>query len=490
MPLKLEIISEHREILGDDAVREFREAGATIGRSLNNDWILPDPDKYISGKHATIDCKGGIYYLADISTNGVYVNDEREPIGQGNPRRLFNGDHLHFGDFEIVVSIDEGEELYIPDAPKPSVVPDNIEQLVPEEILKTGVQLLDEDEITGDEEFQNVLFGKDEPEADADEQDEQDDADIPELSAEEPIIPEPERVEITGEDMFDAFLDGLQISRAELHPSLDTAGAMRNAGEVLREFIASAEKLLESRADLKTAFRLDQTSILPRHNNPIKLSQNTNDLVKQLLVGREGEYLGPRDAVKEVCLDLLAHQEAFLDAMTEAFVEFAERFDPEELTASFDRSLGRKPLFKFMSERKYWSLYKDLYPILTEKGGGRFPQMFAEEFVKAYERLIGESLRAKHNEPLPKVELEPLDEKKYKEAMEVLKETGSTEPLDQLTGNPEKPAGAVLEDIEDLSTLNELIDFDDLASVDDGDTVLDLMNENEDEVDPADQAKA
>ena len=58
----------------------------------------------------------------------------------------------------------------------------------------------------------------------------------------------PGRVEITGEDMFDAFLDGLQISRAELHPSLDTAEAMRNAGEVLREFVAGAEKLLESRA--------------------------------------------------------------------------------------------------------------------------------------------------------------------------------------------------------------------------------------------------
>ena len=61
MALQLEIISEHREIVGDDAVREFVEDGGTIGRSLNNDWILPDPDKYISGKHAAIDYKGGVY---------------------------------------------------------------------------------------------------------------------------------------------------------------------------------------------------------------------------------------------------------------------------------------------------------------------------------------------------------------------------------------------------------------------------------------------
>ena len=74
MALQLEIISEHREIVGDDAVREFVEDGGTIGRSLHNDWILPDPDKYISGRHAAIDFKGGIYYLAYLSSNGVYVN--------------------------------------------------------------------------------------------------------------------------------------------------------------------------------------------------------------------------------------------------------------------------------------------------------------------------------------------------------------------------------------------------------------------------------
>jgi len=74
MSCRLEIVSEHREIVGDDAVREFGEKGGTIGRSLQNDWILPDPDRFISGRHATIDFKGGIYYLVDTSTNGIYVN--------------------------------------------------------------------------------------------------------------------------------------------------------------------------------------------------------------------------------------------------------------------------------------------------------------------------------------------------------------------------------------------------------------------------------
>ena len=395
----MKIVSEHSEIVGDDAVRLF-SGGGTIGRSLQNDWILPDPDRFISGKHATVDFKGGVYYLADVSTNGVYVNDDCEPLGQGTPRRLFSGDKVRMGDFEMEVSIDEGEDLAMPVETGISVVPDNIEQLVPEDVLKTGVQLLDEEELTGDDEFQSALFdgtfnsslgeastSSDEPSNYVESIAQGADA----ISANPPSL--------SADDLFDSFLDGLGISRAELHPSVDPVEAMQNAGQVMREFVAGTSKLLVSRANLKNAFRLDQTTVLPRHNNPLKLSENTNDSIKQLLIGREGEYLGPQDAVREVCADLLRHQDAFLDAMNSAFLEFADRFDPDELSESFDRTMSRSRLFGFLNKAKYWDLYGDLYPIMTENGGGRIPQMYAEEFVKAYERQIAEYKRLGDGEP-------------------------------------------------------------------------------------------
>ena len=105
MPLLLEVISDHQEILGSDRVREFREDGGTIGRSLENDWILPDPDHFLSGSHAAIDFKAGSFYLVDTSTNGVFVNDEETPIGKGNPRRLFDGDRLKMGEFEFAIAL-------------------------------------------------------------------------------------------------------------------------------------------------------------------------------------------------------------------------------------------------------------------------------------------------------------------------------------------------------------------------------------------------
>ena len=405
MPLQIEIVSsEHRDILGEDAVREFREDGGTIGRSLQNDWILPDEQRYVSGRHATIDCKGGIYYLMDTSSNGVYVNDDVEPLGKDNPRRLFDGDRLRMGDYEMVVSIDSGESLQMP-APRPStIVPDHSQQMADEVSLRTGMKLLDEEEITGDDEFQSTLFGSsgrsldsdvdlfdEEPETDLDKSVRQAVNKLDRLAS-KPLDGDPD-AEITASDLFDTFLDGLGISRADLHPSVDKGEIMLNAGHVMREFVSGSVNLLASRANLKDAFHLDQTTVLPRHNNPLKLSQNTGDLIKQLLVGKEGEYLAARDSIREVCRDLLFHQNAFLEAMNSAFIEFAERFDPDELTDKFDESLSSGLFSSLRNKSKYWDLYCETYPIMTEKGSGRFPQMFGEEFVTAYERQLADYQR-------------------------------------------------------------------------------------------------
>ncbi len=387
MPLQLEIVSEHKEILGDDHVRVFREDGGTIGRSLENDWILPDPDRFISGKHATIDFQSGAYYLADVSTNGVYLNEEEDPLGKGNPRRLFHGDRIRMGDFEFEVELDEGEGLEMPPPSPMTVVPDNIEQLVDEESLKSGIQMLDEEEITGGDAFQAALFGEEPEESSKSEQ---------ANNQPNPFAPKPSQEHqqmMDAAHLLDAFMKGLDITRAEIHPSTDPLEVMENAGRVLKEFVDGSSDLLASRTALKSMFRLDQTTVLPRHNNPLKLAENTRDSMMQLLVGKEGEYLSPVDAVREVCRDLKFHHDAVLEAMIGAYQEFADRFDPDELQQNFDKTLDGKPMFKKMNQLKYWQLYCDLYPIMTQPGSGRFPHQFSEEFVRCYEKHVAEYKR-------------------------------------------------------------------------------------------------
>ena len=79
--------------------------------------------------------------------------------------------------------------------------------------------------------------------------------------------------------------------------------------------------------------------------------------------------------------------------MISAYQEFADRFDPDELQQNFDRTLDGKPLLKKMNQLKYWQLYCDLYPIMTQPGSGRFPHQFSEEFVRCYEKQIAEYKR-------------------------------------------------------------------------------------------------
>ena len=403
MPLQLKIISGNRDLVGDDVEREFGEAGGSIGRSLENDWILPDPDRYVSGRHATIDHKGGIYYILDHSSNGVYINDEVEPIGKGNPRRLFNGDCVRMGDFEFAVSVDAGESIAVPldsETSMRTAAPDNLRQFVDEDSVRSDMNMLDEEEITGDAAFQRALFGKtsgrragasDKPVSAAN--------DEGSIDVERPRPDAGKSIPPGEQDIFNAFMEGLCISPSEVHPSTDRAAMMKTAGGTMRELIFGVIALLTSRSNLKKAFHLDQTSVLPRQNNPMKLSRNTDDLLMQLLLGTEGDYLGAGDAVKEVCQDLLHHQNAFLDAMNTAFIEFADRFDPTELTENFDRTMNRGQIFAFLRKSKYWDLYCNLYPILTEKGGGRFPQMFGDEFVRAYERQVAEYRRHDRGTP-------------------------------------------------------------------------------------------
>jgi len=386
MPLTLEIVSEHRDIVGDDAIREFREGGGTIGRSLHNDWILPDPDKYISGKHAAIDWRGGIFYLTDLSSNGVYINRENEPVGRGNTRRLFDGDTLHFGDFKITATIDgELDTLEVPSDPDERLHHDNMSRLATTVSPIEEPELLAEDEITGDDDFRQALFGTGKRRAPKPKQTK---------DPNDPSIIDVGVPQETPEGVFCAFLEGLGIDRSDLLSDIDLKETMRQAGEVLREYVKASEALLNSRANLKSALNLNQTTVLPGNNNPLKLSENTDDSIKQILVGKDGgEYLGPKDAVKEIGMDLLLHQDAFIEAMSVAFQDYAERFDPEELIQSFDDAMGKKPKLKLLGEQKYWQLYTELYPILVETGGGRFPHMLSDSFIRAYERAVADSHR-------------------------------------------------------------------------------------------------
>ena len=60
MALRLRVISEHRLRMGDKSSFVFGVSGGSIGRSAENDWVLPDDMRYVSGRHARIVGEYGI----------------------------------------------------------------------------------------------------------------------------------------------------------------------------------------------------------------------------------------------------------------------------------------------------------------------------------------------------------------------------------------------------------------------------------------------
>ncbi len=119
MALRFEIISAQRQQLGGRANFTLTGTGCRIGRSLDNDWALPDVSRFLSGHHAIIHFRAGQYFLEDTSTNGVYINDSVSPLGRRGVQALLHaGDVLRLGDYRIMVHIeDEARQQPQPQAP-------------------------------------------------------------------------------------------------------------------------------------------------------------------------------------------------------------------------------------------------------------------------------------------------------------------------------------------------------------------------------------
>lgn len=109
MALTLRIMSFQSQALGAQSVKTFGTQGGSIGRGQGNDWVLPDPEKFVSGVHAQIACHNGVFYLKDLSTNGTFINGSPQPIGNGRDQPLAEGDRLLIGEYDIAVSLDDAD---------------------------------------------------------------------------------------------------------------------------------------------------------------------------------------------------------------------------------------------------------------------------------------------------------------------------------------------------------------------------------------------
>ena len=87
---------------------------AKVGRSTDNDVILDDPDRVVSGHHAVIESRGKEIWITDLSRNGTFVNQSTEPLPPHQAVALAPADRVNVGPFELCISL-------VANVPAPSI---------------------------------------------------------------------------------------------------------------------------------------------------------------------------------------------------------------------------------------------------------------------------------------------------------------------------------------------------------------------------------
>jgi len=108
MSLSLKITSYQRLTPNQQLEYHAESDSFTIGRNHDNDWAIPDPQRFLSGVHCRISRTGNDYFITDTSTNGVFLNGSETRLTKNEPVEIANGDRFRIGDYEFEVIIEDG----------------------------------------------------------------------------------------------------------------------------------------------------------------------------------------------------------------------------------------------------------------------------------------------------------------------------------------------------------------------------------------------
>lgn len=167
---------------------------------------------------------------------------------------------------------------------------------------------------------------------------------------------------------------------AALRASADPETALRNAGALLRTAVGGIRGLLIARGSLKREFRIEQTLLRPKENNPLKFAPSDEHALTVLLDPRTSAV----PAVQEAIRDLTLHQIAVLAATQAAARALLDQLDPAELEAE-DPGGG---LFSDSLEKRLWEAYKRRHAKLIEQFEDDFESAFGKSFARAYEQAV------------------------------------------------------------------------------------------------------
>ncbi|MBC6622377.1 type VI secretion system-associated FHA domain protein TagH [Pseudomonas sp. PA-7-1E] len=434
MSLCLTITSYHKITPGQCPEKSMDQGVMAIGRSSDNDWVLPDPERLVSSQHCVIQYKDGRYYLTDNSTNGVELVKAGIRMRRGNSEPLQDGELIRIGDYEIQARIDFNVQAidsqpFAGDSPnsfealmgavasQPAPTPMIAPQFQGASAMETLPDLFDflsptavppptvADHVPSEQhDFRPpapvavpapekpLVQGSVIPE----DWDLFSDAPAPVVNAAPapaPILPPPPVVEPVAlpvanaeppPDLLQAFLRGAGLDQLRLDKA-DACAQMESIGRSYRLMVEGLIDVLRARASLKGEFRMQQTMIRPAENNPLKFAPNADEALLLLLRHGNQAFMAPDLAVRDSFDDLRAHQLAVMAGVEAAIKHLLTRFEPAQLEERMGKPGGLSSLFNGSRQAQYWQQFTELYSNISREAQDDFQDLFGREFSRAYE---------------------------------------------------------------------------------------------------------
>jgi type VI secretion system FHA domain protein len=434
MALRLRVISDHRHRLGEKSTFVFGVSGGSIGRSSENDWVLPDDMRYVSGRHARIVFHKGRYLLQDTSSNGTYVNDNERPLGNQNPHELKTGDVLRIGEYHVQVQIDSATDFSLDDSAlyKKGTGSTSSRRRLPPQDLGASLRLenlleasndISSDELKPVNAFGQAVSartralhqtqdlpkeGSTNPELEVDSEAvarriarlakaaaKQQQAKQPAMEPAPAPVPVPVPSAPPSSPAAHDNLPGLQAfcRGAGIGPEslpVDAHARMLHlAGQLLRESLLGLKESHRSQHDQRNALRVtyekNRPDLLPsleRHS--------VEELIQELLKAHDSRRFDAVQWLRGSFAAARQHDDAMVRAMFAAFLDFIGRLDPRDLATRFERSARRKTMGN-------WELYGEFYRSLCETPPGTLPHIFVETFAQSYDQVARESDEGSHS---------------------------------------------------------------------------------------------
>jgi type VI secretion system protein ImpI len=423
--------------------------GIDIGRDAHLDWTLPDPSRFISGKHCEVRYKDGGYWLHDVSTNGTFLNGADNRMQA--PHRLRDGDRFLVGNYIVAAKVDgdgaasrdtaapaaapavdyvelwtnDGEvappinakELRPPQARAPAM-PDFLDWAVdvpdppraPPQATPRADPALDRDmdwaagrpsslpatppapapipapRRPAPAETAKSPWDEGVPERDASASSPAPSAPVAETSPPARPTPAPALGE-TGS--ADAFLRQLARSAGladDLFTRGDTAELARQLGGVLRVVSENLRQLLSARAQSKQLARsASHTMVQAIGNNPLKFAPSTEDAMRIMFGPPTQSYLDATRAIEQSFADLKQHQIKTYSAMQHALGALMADLGPRAIDESTPDDRGFAGVLASRKAR-LWEAYVARWQAKVREDERGPVEAFMLHFAEYYDR--------------------------------------------------------------------------------------------------------